>query len=72
MIAFMLSNKKLNPKVNELFVTGRKLNISLLFITQSCFPVPKSIRLNYADCFIMEVPEKMRVSTNCIESFIRY
>ena len=37
----MLSNKKLNPIVAELFIRGRKLNISLVFITQSYFPVPK-------------------------------
>ena len=35
MIAGMLSNKKLNPIVTELFIRGRKLNISLVFITQS-------------------------------------
>ena len=34
MFADMLSNKKLNPVVNELFIRGRKLNISLVFITQ--------------------------------------
>ena len=42
----MLSNKKLNPVVTELFIRGRKLNISLVFITQSYFAVPKNIRLN--------------------------
>ena len=41
MIADMVINKKLNPIVTELFITGRKLNISLVFITQSCFVVPK-------------------------------
>ena len=45
-IANMLSNKKRNPIVPELFITGRKLNISLVFITQSYFAVPKDIRLN--------------------------
>ena len=35
MIADMLSNKKLNPIATELFIRGRKLNISLVFITQS-------------------------------------
>ena len=40
MIVDMLSNKKLNP-ITELFVRGRKLNISLVFITQSYFAVPK-------------------------------
>ena len=39
-------NKKLNPIVNELFIIGAKLNISLVFITQSYFAVPKDIRLN--------------------------
>ena len=38
MIADMLSNKKQNPVVTESFIEGRKLNISLLFITQSYFP----------------------------------
>ena len=41
MIADIHNNKKLNPIVTELFVSGRKLNISLAFITQSCFAVPK-------------------------------
>ena len=42
----MLSNKKLNLMVTELFIRGRKLNISLAFITQSYFVVPKIIRLH--------------------------
>ena len=41
MIADMLSNKKLNPIVTELFIRGRKLNISVVFVTQSYFAVPK-------------------------------
>ena len=40
MIADMISNEKLNPIITELFVRGRKLNISLAFITQSYFKVP--------------------------------
>ena len=46
MIAGMLNNKNLNPIVTELFIRGRKLNISIVFITQSYFKVPKDIRLN--------------------------
>ena len=46
MVADMFSNKKLNPIVTELFLRGRKLNISLVFITQSYFAVLKNIRLN--------------------------
>ena len=41
MITDMLSNKKCNPLVTELFVRGRKLNISLVFITLFYFAVPK-------------------------------
>ena len=58
MIVDMLSNKKLNPIVTELFIRGRKLNISLVFITQSCFVVPKNIRLNSTRYFIMKTPNK--------------
>ena len=47
MIADMLSNKKISLIVTELFIRGRKLNIFLVFITQSHFAVPKDIRLNY-------------------------
>ena len=46
MIADMINNKKLNPVVTELFIRGRKLNISIVFITQSYFKVPKDVRLN--------------------------
>ena len=43
MVAVMLSNKKFNPIVTELFVRGRKLNTSLVFITKSYFAVPQNI-----------------------------
>ena len=46
MIANMINNKKLNSVVAELFVRGRKLNISLVFYIQSYFKVPKDVRLN--------------------------
>ena len=58
MIADMLSNKKLNPTVTELFIIGRRLNIALIFITQSYSAVPKSIRLNSAHYFVMKLPNK--------------
>ena len=44
--------------VTELFIRGRKLNISLVFITQSYFAVPKDIRLNSTHYFIMKMPNK--------------
>ena len=43
MIADMINNKKLNPVVTELFIRGRKLNISIAFITQAYFKVPKML-----------------------------
>ena len=58
MIADMISNNKLNPIVTELFIRGRKLNISIVFITQSYFKVPKDVRLNSAHFFIMKIPNK--------------
>ena len=54
----MITNKKLNPEVTELFVRGRKLNISIVFITQSYFKVPKDVRLNSTHFFIMKIPNK--------------
>ena len=46
MIVDMLSNKKLNPIVTELFISGKKLNIFLVFITQYYFAVRKIVRLS--------------------------
>ena len=54
----MLNNNRLNPVVTELFIRGRKLNISIVFITQSYFKVPKDVRLNSIHFFIMKVPNK--------------
>ena len=58
MIADMINNNKLNPIVTELFIRGRKLNISIVFITQSYFKVPKHVRLNSTHFFIMKIPNK--------------
>ena len=58
MIIDTLSNKKTVP---ELFITGRKLNISLAFIAQSYSAVPKNIRLNSTHCFIMKIPNKREI-----------
>ena len=58
MIADKISNKKLNSIVTELFIRGRKLNISLIFITQSNFKVPKDVTLNTTHFFIMKIPNK--------------
>ena len=58
MISAILSKKNLNPIVTELFIRERKLNISLALITQSYFTVPKNIRLNSADYFVVTIPNK--------------
>ena len=52
----MISNNKLNPIVTELFIRGRKLYISIVFITY--FKVPKDVRLNSTHFFIMKIPNK--------------
>ena len=54
MIADMINNKKLNSIVTEFFIRGRKLNISIVFITQSYFKVPKNVRLNSTHFFIIK------------------
>ena len=58
MIADMIHNKKLNSIVTKLFIRGRKLNISLVFITQSYFKVPKDVRLNTIHFLIAKIPNK--------------
>ena len=58
MIAHMINNKKLDSIVTELFISGRKLNISIVFITQSYFKVPKDVRSNSTHFFIMKIPNK--------------
>ena len=58
MIADMINKNKLNSLVTELFMRGTKLNISLVFITQSYFKVPKDVRLNSTHFFILKIPNK--------------
>ena len=57
-IADMIHNKKLNSIVTELFIRSRKLNISLVFITQSYFKVAKDVRLNTSHFFIAKILNK--------------
>ena len=61
MIADMLSNKKLNPVVIELFIGEEKLNISLVFITQYYLAIPENIRLNSIHYFLMKIPSKRKL-----------
>ena len=66
----MISNKNLNPVVTELFIRGRKLNISIVFITKSLkvptkllqyLKVPKEVRLNSTHFFIMKILNKRQL-----------
>ena len=58
MIADMINNKKLNSVITELFARGRKLDICLVFITQSYFNVAKDVRLSSTHFLIMKIPNK--------------
>ena len=55
MIADIMTNTRIKAIIRELFIRWRKLNISLVFITQSCFFVPKDVRLNSTHYLIMEL-----------------
>ena len=58
MIADIITNKKFQAILKELFIRCRKLNISLVFITQSFFSVPKDVRLNSTHYLIMKIKNK--------------
>ena len=55
MIADIVTNKKFQSLIKELFIRCRKLNISLVFITQSYFFVPKDVSLNSTQYLIMKI-----------------
>ena len=58
MIVDIMANKKFQAIIRELFIRCRKLNISLTFITQSYFSVPKGVRLNSKYYLIMKINNK--------------
>ena len=67
MIADIMKNKKFQVVIKELFIRCRKLNISLVFITQSYFSLPKDVRLNSTHYFIMKINSKrelQNIATN--------
>ena len=77
MIADMINNKKLDSIVTELFIRSRKLNFSIVFITQSYFKVPKDVRLNSTHFFIMKIPNKRELQQIALNhssdiDFIKY
>ena len=61
MIVDMPNSKQCNPVVTELFIRDRKLNIFLVFITQSYFAVPKNIRLNSTHYFFVKILNKRKL-----------
>ena len=58
LIADLLKNKKLNPVVTELIIRGRKLNLFLVFITETYFALPKNIILNSTHYSVMKIPNE--------------
>ena len=66
MIADIMTNKNFQAIINELFIRFRKINISLVFIIQSYFSVPKDIRLNSTHCFIMKINNKRELQNIAI------
>ena len=66
MIADIMANKKFQAIIKELFIRSRKLNISLVFITQSYFSVPKDVRLNSTHYLIMKINNKRELQNIAI------
>ena len=67
MMTDIMTNKKFQSIIKKLFIRCRKLNISLVFITQSYFSVPKEVRLNSAHYLIMKIHNKrelQNIATN--------
>ena len=58
MIADIMRNKRIQAVLKELFITGRKFKILLVFIMQSYFSVPKDARLNFTHFLIMKITKK--------------
>ena len=66
MIADIMTNKKFQAIIKELFIRCRKLNNSLVFITQSYFSLPKDVRLNSPHYFIMNINNRIELKHNAI------
>ena len=66
MVADIMTNNKSQAIINELFIRCRKLNISLVFITQSYFSVPKDVRLNSTHYLIMKINNRKELQNIAI------
>ena len=63
MIADIMTNKKCQAVIKESFIRCRKLNISLVFVTQSYSPVPKDVRLNSTHYLILKINNKRELQS---------
>ena len=66
MIADIMTNKKFQSIIKELIIRCRKLNISLVFMTQSYFSVPQDVRLNSTHYLIMKINNKRELQNIAI------
>ena len=66
MISHVMSNKKAQQVLKELFIRCRKLNISLRFLTQSYFSIPKDVRLNCTHYVIFKLNNKRELQNIAI------
>ena len=67
MIADIMTNKKFQAIIKELFIRCRKLNISLVFITQSYFSVPKDVRLKSTHYLIIKINNRKELQNIAIK-----
>ena len=67
MIADTMTNKRFQAMIKELFIRYRKLNISLVFTTQSYFTVPKEVRLNSTHYLIMKIHNRRELQQIAID-----
>ena len=67
-----MSNKKAQEVLKELFIRCREINISLCFLTQSYFSVPKDVRLNCTHYVILKIKQYERITKYCYQSQYRY
>ena len=71
MTADIMTNKKFQATIKELFIRCRKINISLVLITQSYFSIPKDIRLNSTHYVIMKINNKRELQNIDHKNFMK-
>ena len=70
MIADITKNKRFQATIKDLFIRYIKLNISLVFITQSYFFVPKDVRLNSTHYLIMKINNRKKLTIEILQTLI--